>query len=243
MMRESESRMKLLAQGLRDGIPIALGYFAVAFSLGIAARNAGLAPMEGFLASFLCSASAGEHALFTLIGAGAGYWEVVLVSLITNTRYFLMSCALSQKFSPETSLLHRILIGTKVTDELFGLNIARPGFVQPAYSYGAMLLPVPAWAAGTALGIRMGLLLSPRIVSALSVALYGMFLAVIIPPARKSTPVALCVTAGFLFSLAAHALPLLAALSEGTRTILLTVGIASAAALLFPVKEDEDGAQ
>ena len=242
-MQEKNSRSKLFAQGLRDGIPIALGYFAVAFSLGIAARNAGLAPMEGFLASFLCSASAGEHALFTLIGAGAGYLEVALVSLVTNARYFLMSCALSQKFSPKTSLLHRILIGTKVTDELFGLNIARPGLVEPAYSYGAMILPVPAWAAGTALGIRMGLLLSPRIVSALSVALYGMFLAVIIPPARKNRAVAVCVAAGFLLSFAAQALPFLSGLSEGTRTILLTVGIASAAALMFPVKEEEDGAQ
>lgn len=242
-MQNRTGRMKCFAQGLRDGIPIALGYFAVAFSLGIAARNAGLKPVEGFLASFLCSASAGEHALFTLIAAGAGYLEVALVSLITNARYFLMSCALSQKFAPETSLLHRILIGTKVTDELFGLNIARPGSVEPPYSYGAMILPVPAWAAGTALGIRMGLLLSPRLVSALSVALYGMFLAVIIPPAKRSGPVALCVGAGFLLSYAVQALPFLAGLSEGTRTILLTVGIASAAALLFPVKEEEDGAQ
>ncbi|MBQ6293247.1 MAG: AzlC family ABC transporter permease [Lachnospiraceae bacterium] len=236
-MEKPGSRMRLFAQGVRDGIPIALGYFAVAFSLGIAARNAGLMPMEGFLASFLCSASAGEHALFTLIAAGAGYMETALVSLVTNARYFLMSCALSQKFAPETPLLHRVLIGTKVTDELFGLNIARPRTVQPAYSYGAMLLPVLFWAAGTASGIRMGTLLSPRIVSALSVALYGMFLAVIIPPARKSAPIAVCVAAGFLFSLAAQAVPLIAGLSEGTRTILLTVGIASAAALLFPVKE------
>ena len=242
-MEKPGSRMRLFAQGVRDGIPIALGYFAVAFSLGIAARNAGLMPMEGFLASFLCSASAGEHALFTLIAAGAGYLETALVSLVTNARYFLMSCALSQKFAPETPLLHRVLIGTKVTDELFGLNIARPGTVQPAYSYGAMLLPVPAWAAGTAFGIRMGLLLSPRIVSALSVALYGMFLAVIIPPARKNAHIAVCVAAGFLLSLAAQAVPLIAGLSEGTRTILLTVGIAAAAALLFPVKEAEDGTQ
>ena len=242
-MTGKNKKRSAFPEGVRDGIPIALGYFAVAFSLGIAARNAGLMPMEGFLASFLCSASAGEHALFTLIAAGAGYLETALVSLVTNARYFLMSCALSQKFSPETPLLHRMLIGTKVTDELFGLNIARPGTVQPAYSYGAMLLPVPAWAAGTALGIRMGLLLSPRIVSALSVALYGMFLAVIIPPARKNAPVAVCVAAGFLLSLAAQAVPLIAGLSEGTRTILLTVGIASAAALLFPVKEAEDGTQ
>lgn len=242
-MEKPGSRMRSFAQGVRDGIPIALGYFAVAFSLGIAARNAGLIPMEGFLASFLCSASAGEHALFTLIAAGAGYLETALVSLVTNARYFLMSCALSQKFEPETSLLHRVLIGTKVTDELFGLNIARPGTEQPAYSYGAMLLPVLFWAAGTASGIRMGTLLSPRIVSALSVALYGMFLAVIIPPARKSAPVAVCVAAGFLLSLAAQAVPLIAGLSEGTRTILLTVGIASAAAFLFPVKEAEDGTQ
>ena len=227
-------------QGLRDGVPIALGYFAVAFSLGIAARDAGLTPLQGFVASVLCTASAGEHALFTLVGAGAALWETALVSLITNARYFLMSCALSQRISPEMKNGHRFLVGAAVTDEIFGISIARPGPLEPRYHYGAMAVAVPAWALGTALGILMGTVLPPRVVSALGVALYGMFLAIIVPPAKKEVSVALCVLAGFGCSWAAGALPPLAALSPGTRTILLTVGLSALAALLFPRKEAAD---
>ena len=226
-------------QGLRDGIPIALGYFAVAFSLGIAARNAGLTALQGFVASTLCTASAGEYALFTLIGAGATLTETALLTLITNARYFLMSCALSQRIDPAMPDYHRYIFGAAVTDEIFGITIARPGCLAPAYNYGAMAVAVPAWAAGTALGIVMGNLLPGRVVSALSVALYGMFLAIIIPPVKTDRAVALCVGTGFLCSWASGVLPPLAALSAGTRVILLTVVIASAAAALFPVKEDD----
>ncbi len=232
------SRRRAFLDGMRDGVPIGLGYFAVSFSLGIAARNVGLSPAQGFLASALCNASAGEYALFTLIGAGAAWWELVLVTVITNARYFLMSCALSQRFSPKTPFFHRLLIGNYVTDEFFGISIAREGALEPAYYYGAVAVASPCWAVGTALGIRLGLLLSARIVSALSVALYGMFLAVIVPPAKKELPVACCVLAGFLCSWAFGAIPALSAISAGTRTILLTVGLSALAALLFPVREE-----
>ena len=229
--------------GLRDGVPIALGYFAVAFSLGIAARNAGLTAFQGFFASMLCVASAGEYALFTLIGAGATYLEVAVLTLITNARYFLMSCALSQRISPDMKNYHRLLIGAVVTDEIFGITIARPGYVEPAYNYGAIAVSVPAWAIGTALGILMGNLLPLRVVSALSVALYGMFLAIIIPPAKKSLAVALCVVLGFACSWLYGAVDALAAVSAGTRTILLTVLLSAGAALVFPVKEAGEDAQ
>lgn len=224
-----------LRAGMRDGIPIALGYFAVAFTLGIAARNAGLTAFQGLLASLLNNASAGEYAGFTLIAAGAAYWEVALVTLITNARYLLMSCALSQKFAPDAPLRHRLLVGFDVTDELFGITIARPRYLDPYYNYGAMLVTIPGWAIGTALGVIAGNVLPLRVVSALSVALYGMFLAVIIPPARKSRVVAGVVAISFLLSFAAAHLPLLASLSSGTRTIVLTIVIAGLAALLFPV--------
>lgn len=240
-MRKNNGKSALL-EGMRDGIPIALGYFAVSFSLGIAARNVGLSPGQGFLASALCSASAGEYALFTLIGAGAAYWEIVLVSVIVNARYFLMSCALSQRFSPDTPFFHRLLIGNYITDELFGISVAREGWLEPAYYYGATAVAVSSWAVGTALGIRLGLLLGARIVSALSVALYGMFLAIIVPPAKREFSVACCVLAGFLCSWAFGAIPALAAISAGTRTILLTLGLSAAAALLFPIREEESHA-
>ncbi len=241
-MRRIRNRKAAFLNGMQDGIPIALGYFAVSFSLGIAARNVGLSPAQGFLASALCNASAGEYALFTLIGANAAYWEVALVTLITNARYFLMSCALSQRFSPSTPFFHRLLIGNFITDEFFGIAVAREGDLKPAYYYGAVAVASPCWAVGTALGIRLGLLLSARVVSALSVALYGMFLAIIIPPAKKELSVACCVLAGFACSWAFGAIPALAAISTGTRTILLTVGISAAAALLFPIREEESHA-
>ena len=155
-MRRIRNRKAAFLNGMQDGIPIALGYFAVSFSLGIAARNVGLSPAQGFLASALCNASAGEYALFTLIGANAAYWEVALVTLITNARYFLMSCALSQRFSPSTPFFHRLLIGNYITDEFFGIAVAREGDLKPAYYYGAVAVASPCWAVGTALGIRLG---------------------------------------------------------------------------------------
>lgn len=237
------SRWKVFGEGVRDGMPIAMGYLAVAFALGIAAREAGLSAFQGFLASFLNNASAGEYAGFLLIAANAPYGEVALMTLVTNARYLLMSCALSQKFAPDTPLRHRLLVGYDVTDEIFGISIARPGRLDPYYNYGAMSVAIPGWAIGTALGIVAGNLLPGRAVSALGVALYGMFLAVIIPPGRKNKIVAVLVAASFLASLAASRLPFLSGLSGGTRTILLTVAIAGIAAVLFPVKEDMDGAE
>ena len=112
-----KSNNSAVFQGLKDGIPIGLGYFAVAFSLGIAAKNAGLTPFQSFLTSALCHASAGEYAGFTVIAAAASFLEIATITLIANARYLLMSCALSQKISPETGLLHRMLMGFYVTDE------------------------------------------------------------------------------------------------------------------------------
>ena len=230
---------KVFCEGIRDGVPIALGYFAVSFSLGIAARKAGFTPFQGFLASLLNNASAGEYAAFALIMSGASYFQVAVITLIANARYLLMSCALAQRFAPGTPFWHRLVIGYDVTDELFGITIARPGSLNPCYTYGAILLAAPAWASGTALGIVAGNLLPLRAVSALSVALYGMFLAIIIPPARKDKVVAVLVAISFALSFACNYLPGISALSDGTRTILLTVLISSAAAVLFPVKDQE----
>ena len=150
---------KIFCEGMRDGVPIALGYFAVSFSLGIAARRAGFTPFQGFLVSLLNNASAGEYAAFAIIMANATYLEVAIITLIANARYLLMSCALAQRFAPGTPFWHRLLIGYDVTDELFGITIARPGSLNPYYTYGAILLAAPAWAIGTALGIIAGNLL------------------------------------------------------------------------------------
>ncbi len=225
-------------EGMRAGLPIGLGYLAVSFSLGIAARGAGLSAIQGFIASLLTNASAGEYAVFTLIAANAGFLETALITLVTNARYLLMGCALSQRMRPETPLLHRLIIGFDITDEIFGITIARPGYINPYYSYGAMTTSIPFWAAGTALGIIMGNLLPARIVSALSVALYGMFIAVIIPPTKENKVIAFIVPICFAMSLLFTYTPFLSSLSDGNRVIILTVLISAAAALLFPIKED-----
>ncbi len=232
----SPSRIISLREGLRDGFPVGLGYFAVSFSLGIAARNAGLTAFQGFLTSLLINASAGEYIGFTLIALNGTYWELALMTMIANARYLLMSCALSQKFSSKTSLIHRLIVGFYITDELFGIAVARPGYLDPYYSYGAILFAAPCWAVGTALGVIVGNMLPLRVVSALSVALYGMFIAIIIPPSRKNRVVAALVLISFTLSYLSRYIPLLSNLSSGTVTIILTVVISAGAALLFPVK-------
>ncbi|HHU06099.1 MAG TPA: AzlC family ABC transporter permease [Clostridiales bacterium] len=228
---------RALIEGTRDGIPVALGYLAVSFSLGIVARSAGLTAFQGFLASALVNASAGEYAGFTVIAADAPYLEMVIVILIANARYFLMSCAMSQRMSHETRLPHRLLLGNYITDEFFGLAISRPGYINPSYSYGSILVAAPCWAIGTAIGVIAGNLLPLRVVSALNVALYGMFLAIIVPPARKNKVIAGLILICFASSYAASLLPIISDLSAGTRTIILTVAISAIAAFLFPVKQ------
>lgn len=226
--------------GIKDGIPIGLGYFAVSFSLGIVAKNAGLTPFQGLLASFLCNASAGEHVGFTMIAAATTYLELALAILVANARYLLMSCALSQKASNDLPIYHRMIIAFDITDELFGITIARNGYLNPYYTYGAMTTSIPFWAIGTMLGIVAGNLLPLKLVSALSVALYGMFLAVIVPPARKDKIVAGIIVISFALSLAASYIPYISLLSDGTRTVILTIIIAGSAAILFPKKEGSD---
>lgn len=227
--------------GIRDGVPIAAGYFAVAFSLGIVAKKAGLNPFQGFLSSFLNHASAGEYAEFTVIMANAPYLEMAFVILITNIRYLLMSCALSQKFHPNTSVLHRIFTGFGITDEIFGISIARQGILNPYYNYGAMLIALPGWSMGTAMGIVAGNILPASIVSALSVALYGMFVAIIIPASKQNKIVAGVVFASFLASFAVSRIALFDRMNDSMKISLLTVLLAGVAAALFPVREDPDG--
>ena len=226
-------------EGMRDGIPIALGYFAVAFSLGIAAKNAGLDAWQAFVASALNLASAGEFAGFSAIAANAGYLEVATVTLITNARYFLMGASLAQRFSPDESTLNRIGVGYGITDEIFGIAIARPAPLVPAYSYGAISISMPAWATGTALGVIAGNALPANVVAALSVSLFGMFLAIVMPEARRNRVVLACVAAGFATSFVfSRLVPATAAWTPGTRTIVLTLVIAGIAAFVAPVRDE-----
>ena len=234
------SKKQVFKEGFTDGIPIALGYLAVAFSLGILARKANFTPLQGFVNSFLNHASAGEYAVYTVVAASSGFIEMAIMTAVVNARYLLMSTALSQKFDSDTSLIHRILVGFTVTDELFAITIKRPGLIQPIYNYGAFLVAVLGWSFGTAFGIIAGELMPIRVVSAFSVALYGMFLACIMPEARKHRVVAVLIIISFVLSYVANKLIIFSNISAGTKTIILTVVIATFAAILFPHPEVED---
>ena len=240
--RIGTSRRAVFMEGVHDGVPIALGYFVVAFTLGILAKTAGLTAWQGFVTSAVNIASAGEYAGFTVIAANAPYLEIAVLTLVANARYFLMSAALTQRFSPETPLLHRLAVSFGVTDEIFGITVARGGMVHPYYNYGALAISVPAWSAGTSAGILAGGVLPAAAVSALSVALYGMFVWVILPPAKKSRPIAGMVILSFVLSLAATYAPVTGQLSGGTRTILLTLLIAGVGAALFPIAQEKEDA-
>ena len=174
-------------RGLRDGFPIGLGYFAVSFGLGISCRAANLTAFQGFLLSFLNNASAGEYGGITVITENAGVWMMVLMTLIINARYMLMSCALSQKLSPDTPLGVRMLIGFDVTDEVFGIAIAQEGLLNVWYFIGAMCAALPGWSLGTLFGALAGNVLPVWAMNGFSVMLYGMFLAIIMPPESDPT--------------------------------------------------------
>lgn len=233
-------QQKPFVEGLRDGIPIAMGYFAVAFSLGIIARQAGLVAWQGFVGSWFTRASAGEYGVYTQIALNAAYLEVVAMCIVTNLRYLLMSTALTQKFAPRLPLWQRLITACCITDEVFGISIARPGYLPPSYPIGATLMSGTLWAAGCASGIVAGQLLPTPMVLALSVSLYGMFLAIIVPPARRDRAVLWAIIVSFALSGVCAILPWVKELSAGTRTILLTIVISAVVAWLKPIPEDDE---
>ena len=227
-------------QGMKIGVPIGLGYFAVAFSLGIMAKHAGFSAFQATLTSIVGNASAGEFALFTLVAAGGGYLEAAIMTIVANARYLLMSCALSQKLEATLPFYHRLLLGFYLTDEHFGVAVSREGYLNPFYTYGAIVVSAPGWALGTGLGVVMGNMLPANIVSALSVSLYGMFLAIFIPPAKENKVIAGVVLLAMGLSWAFSKIAVLWNISSGTQIIILTVAISLAAAILFPIKEEEE---
>lgn len=242
LMKKEENMLSnyTFVRGMRDGIPICLGYFAVSFALGIAGRGVGMNAVQAFVMSLTMVASAGQFAAITLIGAGAGIIEMITTTVVVNLRYLLMSCSLTQKLSPETKLLHRLALSYCMTDEIFGLSISVDGFLRPVYTYGITVISVSGWCLGTVLGVVAGNILPALVTNALGVAMYGMFLAIIIPPAKGNhflgALVAVSMAASGLFSI----LPYLKAISSGFRVIILTILIAGIAAVIHPIEEPGD---
>ena len=236
----SINKKETFKEGFKDGIPIGLGYFAVSFSLGVYAASVGLSPMQGAIASLLTNASAGEYAGFMVIATNASYLQMVIMTIIASLRYLLMSAVLSNRCDKDMKLIHRFLLSFYITDEIFAISITRSKKIEPIYTYGAVLPATTLWASGTLIGILAGNILPSRIVSALSVALYGMFIAIIIPPCKKDKYVLIGVIISFLLSyLSTYYIPFIKDISSGTRTIILTIIISTFMALLAP-RKDED---
>ena len=226
-------------KGIKDGIPIGLGYLAVSFTFGMMSVSSGLSIWQAVLISLTNLTSAGQFAGLDIIVAGGSYWEMALTQLVINLRYCLMSFSLSQKMRRDEPWAHRYLVAFGITDEIFGVSASQEGKVSAFYNYGAMCMAIPGWTLGTLLGAISGSLLPDFIMSALGVAIYGMFLAVIIPPAKKNKAVLLVVVAAMAVSTLFAVVPGLNKVSSGFVIIITTLVTAGGAAYLGPVKEDE----
>lgn len=225
--------------GLRDAIPICLGYLAVSFAFGIQAAEAGLTVFQASLMSLVNVTSAGQFSALDLIVNNGTYAEIALLQFVVNMRYMLMSTALSQKLSSKVGTISRCLIAYGVTDEIFGLSVTRKGKLNPAYSYGLIICSVFGWVLGTFLGAYAGQVMPRRIISALGLAIYGMFIAIIIPDARESLAVLVVVISAMALSTIFTYAPVLGDISSGFRIIIVTVAVAAVAAVLSPVNNEE----
>lgn len=235
-MTDNQTNFK---RGMIDGLSIAIGYFAVSFTLGISGSNAGLKWYQSALMSALNYTSAGQAAAIDIMKEGGSILLLVLSTIVINLRYLLMSAALAVKLSPSTGIGKRMIMGIAVTDEIFGIASSQKYPLNPFYNYGAMALSCPGWILGTILGAVMGEILPPFVTSALSVALYAMFLAIIIPPSKNNKTIALVVILSMVLSYSFTLIPLLKTLSSGMRVIIVTLLISTLASILFPLKEEE----
>ena len=228
--------------GLRDGLPIALGYFPVSFTFGMLAISQGLPAFQAVLISATNLTSAGQFAGLTVIAAGASLLEMALTQLVINLRYALMSLSLSQKLDSRVTLLQRCIVAFGNTDEIFAVASSKPGTSGARYLYGLILGPVLGWTGGTLAGAVASGLLPAMVQSALGVAIYGMFIAIVVPPARQFRPVLAVVIIALVLSCGFAWLPVLRQVSAGFAIIFCTVLAAGAGAILFPLEEKEEEA-
>lgn len=227
-------------RGIQDGIPIGLGYFAVSFTFGMMAVSGGLTAWQAVLISLTNLTSAGQFAGLGIIIAGGSMWEMALTQLVINLRYCLMSFSLSQKLEKNISTGHRLAVAFGVTDEIFGVSASQEGRLSPWYNYGVMSMAIPGWTLGTLVGAVLGNVLPGFLVSALNVAIYGMFLAVIIPPAKKNKSVLGVVIGAMAISTVFAVVPVLNKVSSGFVIIITTLIVAGLAAHFSPIPEEKE---
>lgn len=227
-------------EGLKDGLPIALGYLSVSFTFGITAVNMGLPPITAILISLTNVTSAGQVAGIGIIAAHGGLVEMAMAQLIINLRYALMSLSLSQKLDSKYNLFHRIVTSFCVTDEVFAVASAKTGDVSPKYMYGLITLPYLFWGGGTAVGAFLGAILPEPVKSALGIAIYGMFIAIIVPPAKKCVGVLAVVGISAALSCILRYVPVFSGISSGIAIIICTVIGAALGALIFPRRTENE---
>lgn len=233
-MKNSEYSM-----GVRRGLPVGLGYFSVSFGFGAMAASSGIGAVDAALISVLNLTSAGQFAGLTLILAQAGLWEVVLTQLVINSRYALMSLALSQKMGTGIGLLPRLLVAFLNTDEIFALAMSRREKLTTPYLLGLGLLPVIGWTSGTLMGALAGSVLPETVRSALGVMLYGMFIAIVVPPASREKPVLAAVVLALSLSCLFAWCPGFQNVSSGIAIVVCTLVSAGVCAWRFPIAEEE----
>lgn len=224
-------------KGLRDGLPICLGYLSVAFAFGIFATESGLTLIQTLLVSMTNVTSAGQLAGVPIITAGGTLIELAVAQLVINLRYALMSVSLSQKLGPSVRLLDRFLIAFVNTDEVFAVATSQSGNVGKRYSYGLILTPYLGWSLGTFLGAGAGNILPESITSALGIAIYGMFVAIVVPETKKRRATAVCVGIAIALSCLFSYLPALSAIPSGFTVIICAVIASALMAFLAPVAE------
>ena len=225
----------LFGRGLADGIPIALGYLSVSFGFGISAAGGGLSPLTAVLISLTNLTSAGQVAGLGIIIAEGAFLEMAITQLVINIRYFLMSLSLSQRLDGSFTLGHRLLAAFGITDEIFGVASSKSEPLVPRYMYGLILLPVLGWTLGTLLGAVAGNILPDALKQALGIAIYGMFVAIVVPPAREHSGVLLGVSVAIAISCVLAYVPLFSFITSGFSIIIAALVGAVAAALLFPI--------
>ena len=232
-------RRKEFLAGMKAGMPVCIGYFSVSFGFGAMAVAQGLTIWQAILISASNLTSAGQFAGLTVIAAGAALIEMILTQLVINSRYSLMSLALSQRMGEKIGFFPRLFIAFFNTDEVFALGMARGKDVTTTFFVGAGVVAAIGWTAGTAMGAVAGSLLPESIRMALGVLLYGMFIAIVVPQAKEDRPILIAVIFALIFSCLFAWVPGLNNVSGGLAIVICTVAAAALCAALFPVEEEE----
>lgn len=227
-------------KGIVDGLPICFGYLSVAFAFGIFAVENGLTAIQAVLISMTNVTSAGQLAAVPIIAGGGTLIELAVTQLIINLRYSLMSVSLSQKMKKSVGFLDKLVIAFVNTDEVFAVASGNEGRVGKKYLYGLILTPYIGWSFGTILGAVAGDILPEIVISSLGIAIYSMFVAIVVPPMKKSKPTALCVLVAVVLSCMFRYLPLLNKVPGGFTIIICAAISSSLFAVLAPIEEVED---